>query len=261
VHYCNWNLADYAAHTGHLSVVEDAAYRRMLDFYYLHEKPLSRSPKTVARDVRMIEHEVEVRSVLSQFFVRSADGYRNKRADIEIARYREKVKKASNAGRASVERRLNGRSTDVQRPCNDGSTNQSQEPRTKNQPPIAPHSGGSGGGDRSAIDSDGREGRDRVVEVQQALGKTTVRDGMPAFDRARALMGIARRMQPTGLTGEDVDELWPIAQAQAASRENGDPGALLCHWLDENLWREVRDERREQQKQTELRSREAGASQ
>jgi len=40
MHYFQFNIADYKSHTAHLTLIEDMAYRRLLDWYYLHEKPI-----------------------------------------------------------------------------------------------------------------------------------------------------------------------------------------------------------------------------
>lgn len=125
MHYFQFNIGDYASHTRHLSLMEDLAYRRMLDTYYLREEHLPESPAEVARLIGMREHQAEVEQVLADFFDLTYDGWRHDRADAEIAHFRDKSTKASNAGKASAQRRLNERSTDVQ-PTNN------QEPRTKN---------------------------------------------------------------------------------------------------------------------------------
>ena len=110
MHYYQFHIGDYAAHTRHLSLIEDIAYRRLLDFYYLHEEPIRQ--REIARQIGMRDHEQEVLSVLEEFFVGTEHGYINPRADREIAHFHAKVEQASRAGRASAERRLNGRSTD-----------------------------------------------------------------------------------------------------------------------------------------------------
>lgn len=133
MHYFQFNIGDYASHTRHLSLMEDLAYRRMLDTYYLREQPLPEDPAQVARLIGMREHIAEVEQVLADFFDLTAEGWRHDRADAEIAHFRDKSMKASNAGKASAQRRLNERSTDVQ-PTNN------QEPRTNNQEPIIPPS-------------------------------------------------------------------------------------------------------------------------
>jgi uncharacterized protein YdaU (DUF1376 family) len=128
MHYYQFNIGDYHSHTKHLNPIEDIAYRRLLDEYYLHERPLSVSLTAVARQINMREHEAEIKIVLEEFFQLADDGWINERADREITHYHSKVEQASRAGKASAERRLNARSTDVQ-PTNN------QEPITNNQEP------------------------------------------------------------------------------------------------------------------------------
>jgi len=125
MHYYQFHIGDYATHTRHLNPIEDIAYRRLLDIYYLHERPLSDCLTTVARQINMREYESEVDLVLTEFFDHIDGGYINRRADKEIEHYKAKVEQASRAGRASAERRINGRSTDVQPTSN-------QEPITIN---------------------------------------------------------------------------------------------------------------------------------
>jgi len=43
MNYYPFHVGDYAAHTAHLEPMEDLAYRRMLDVYYLREEPLQPS--------------------------------------------------------------------------------------------------------------------------------------------------------------------------------------------------------------------------
>jgi uncharacterized protein YdaU (DUF1376 family) len=126
MHYYQFNIGDYASHTRHLSPIEDIAYRRLLDLYYLHERPLNSGLTSVARQINLRDYESEVKSVLEEFFTLTDDGWINVRADKEIAHYRGKIEQASRAGRASAERRSNARSTDVQ-PTNN------HKPITNNQ--------------------------------------------------------------------------------------------------------------------------------
>ena len=123
MHYYQFNIGDYASHTRHLNVIEDCAYRRLLDFYYLHEKPIKQHD--IARQINMREHEQEVLSVLNEFFLSSEDGFVSPRANKEIEHFHSKITQASKAGKASAERRFNVRSTPVQ-PTNN------QEPLTNN---------------------------------------------------------------------------------------------------------------------------------
>lgn len=132
MHYFQFNIGDYKSHTHHLSLIEDIAYRRLLDYYYLHEHPLSGGLTYVARQVGMKEYESEIQAVLDEFFKLTDDGWINKRADEEIAHFKAKAQQASKAGKASAERRLSKRSTGV---GTDVQPNIKQEPITIKQEP------------------------------------------------------------------------------------------------------------------------------
>ena len=123
MHYYQFNIGDYASHTRHLSLLEDLAYRRLLDAYYLHEKPMNLDSAMVARQIGMREHADIVDIVLNEFFERMDGDFVHPRADKEIQAFKGKIQQASRAGKASAERRSNGRSTDVQ-------LNINQEPLT-----------------------------------------------------------------------------------------------------------------------------------
>ena len=129
MHYFPFNIKDYASHTGHLSNIEDLAYRRLLEQYYLSEQPLNENVTVVARLIRMKDNEKEVGDVLNEFFTLTHDGWINHRASKEIELYHSKKEQASRAGKASAERRSNARSTDVQ-PTNN------HKPITNNQEPL-----------------------------------------------------------------------------------------------------------------------------
>ncbi len=128
MHYYQFNIGDYVSHTRHLSPIEDIAYRRLLDAYYLSERPLNSGLTSVARQIGLRDYEQEVKIVLDEFFKLTEDGWINTRADKEIAHFKGKIEQASKAGRASAERRSSARSTDVQ-PTNN------QEPITINHKP------------------------------------------------------------------------------------------------------------------------------
>ena len=144
MNYFQFHIGDYASHTRHLTNMEDLAYRRMLDEYYLKERPLSGDVQSIARQINLREYESEVAAVLNEFFQQTVDGWANARADQEIAHFQQKREKASNAGKVSIQRKLNGRSTDVQRTLSGRSTDAEQtlngrstdvQP-TNNQEPI-----------------------------------------------------------------------------------------------------------------------------
>ncbi len=131
MHYYQFNIGDYASHTRHLDLLEDLAYRRILDLYYLHERPLNGDAAFVAKQIGMRDEAAIVRDVLNEFFEKTDEGYVNGRADKEIAHYHSKIEQASRAGKASAERRLNARSTDVQPNIKQETINIKQETKKK----------------------------------------------------------------------------------------------------------------------------------
>ena len=100
MHYYQFNIGDYKSHTEHLTEMEDLAYRRMLDLYYLHEKPLPKDPNEIARLIRMRTHFDCIAIVLREFFVESNDGWFNQRAESEIHKISDKSRKASESAKA-----------------------------------------------------------------------------------------------------------------------------------------------------------------
>jgi uncharacterized protein YdaU (DUF1376 family) len=126
MNYYPFNVGDYSAHTAHLEPMEDLAYRRLLDAYYLREQPLPADIQTTAKLVRMRSMAADVESVLNEFFTLTEDGWRHSRCDAEIERMRDKQTKARASAQASVnarslrqqanaERTLAKEATDVER--------------------------------------------------------------------------------------------------------------------------------------------------
>lgn len=105
MHYYQFNIGDYHSHTTHLSDIEDLAYRRMLDWCYLHEKPLPSSIDDIARVIRMRTHCDSIAIVLREFFNEYEDGWICDRVLQELEKIGEKSKKASASARARWEKK------------------------------------------------------------------------------------------------------------------------------------------------------------
>lgn len=139
------HIGDFNSATRHLTPVERALYRELLDVYYDSERALNADMNRLAR--RVLAHtETEraaLQSVLEEFFVLQDDGWHNARCDREIAAYHQKQEQQSKAGKASAAKRRRkptGQggggdvsadgggigSTPVQRPFNERTTNQNQ---------------------------------------------------------------------------------------------------------------------------------------
>lgn len=124
MHYYQFNIGDYISHTRHLTLGEDAVYRRLLDAYYLQEHPLNENVASVARQINARDYENEVREILEEFFELTEKGWINTRADKEIAKYHAKAEQASKAGKASAKARSNKTSTDVKHQLNENLTDE-----------------------------------------------------------------------------------------------------------------------------------------
>lgn|GEM_PF-812852 len=138
INYYPFHIGDYIAHTAHLDPIEDCAYRRLLDAYYLNEGPLPADAADVARKIRMKANAADVERVLNEFFTLTDDGWLHARCNDEISKMKEKQSKAKASAEASVrarqakavanvsekksdegadgERTLNERSTDAELP-------------------------------------------------------------------------------------------------------------------------------------------------
>lgn len=123
MNYYPFHIGDYATHTAHLEPMEDLAYRRLLDVYYLREGRLPVDPAECARLIRLRDQVELVASVLTEFFERSDSGWSHSRCDEELFRFHDKQTKAQASAQASVaarraraEQSQSDRSTTVELP-------------------------------------------------------------------------------------------------------------------------------------------------
>lgn len=81
------HVGDYIRDTLALSMLEDGAYNRCLDQYYLTEFPLPTDKAKIYRMVRAFSkmERAAVDVVLREHFTLTPDGYRHKRVDAELA--------------------------------------------------------------------------------------------------------------------------------------------------------------------------------
>lgn len=100
MHYYQFNIGDYKSHTEHLSEMEDLTYRRLLDWYYLHETPIPLDLTETARQIRMRSHSDCIALVLQEYFERTDDGWIHHRANAEILKAGDKSQKASESAKA-----------------------------------------------------------------------------------------------------------------------------------------------------------------
>ena len=114
--------AEYQIKTIHLSDAEDLAYRRLLDMAYLSEKPIPLDTNLVSRRIRLDQDIVD--QVLSEFFEKTAEGYRNRRVEEEVLAYQTIIERNLKGTKAAAEKAAERAAQGVKR----------RSPRTLNEP-------------------------------------------------------------------------------------------------------------------------------
>lgn len=132
MNYYQHHIGDFNNATRHLSLVERAIYRDLLDMYYDTEKPIDAS--NLERLARRLQCTTEdqtaaLKYVLEEFFTLQDGAYINNRCEREIAEFHGKRKQASEAGKASAKKRAekkqqgpNGGSSNAEQSNGDSST-------------------------------------------------------------------------------------------------------------------------------------------
>ena len=81
MNYYPLNIGDYLAHTCHLTHMEDLAYFRLINLYYLNEKPIEGTIAAISKAIRMNDNATEIQYVLNEFFIEEDGRWLNKRCD------------------------------------------------------------------------------------------------------------------------------------------------------------------------------------
>lgn len=217
MHHYPFHIGDYAAHTRHLSPIEDLAYRRLLDAYYLREGPLPADVPTTARLIGLRDHEAEVGAVLREFFEDTSDGWRSTRCDEEIARYAAMV----NGGRNGAAKRWakGGDSPPIPRPKGGDreanappNGNQNQNQNQEPSPPKPP------------------KGPDLFEEFWAAFPRKVGKDAAAkAFEKRKPDRAMLDRM------------LAAVAHQKASAEWQKDGGQFIPHpttWLNQGRWQD-----------------------
>lgn len=144
--YFEHHLGDYLKDAGHLSLLEEGVYRRLLDQYYIREQPLPEDMKALYKLVRAATRAERkaVEYVLEQFFKLQDDGYHQGRADREIQRYRERAERArrngKNGGRPTNKSKTQSVSSGIPRSIQGGYPGESYPYTSIQDPESSPQS-------------------------------------------------------------------------------------------------------------------------
>lgn len=105
MHHYQWHIKDYMADTARLSEMEDLAYRRMLDWCYLNERPLPTDLTDVARAIGMRSHSDSVDFVLQTYWQLTPEGWIQQRIQDELDRIYAKSKRARESAKKRWKKR------------------------------------------------------------------------------------------------------------------------------------------------------------
>ena len=102
-YYC-FHMGDYTEKTAHLTWDEDAAYRKLIDWYYSLEGPLPSDTRAIYRKIKADteDRRAATDAVLSEFFTLTEEGYRHEKCDERIAKFYQTSKSASERGKAGA---------------------------------------------------------------------------------------------------------------------------------------------------------------
>lgn len=144
MNYYTFHSGDYLRDTSHLTLIEDAIYRRLIDWYYTNESPLPNDIKKISRLIRAVDNVEMVGFILEEFFQLSENEWHQCRCDEEIAIYHGKAEKAREngklGGRPKTKEKANHNQEKTESVILDNleesESKANQEPRTKNHKPI-----------------------------------------------------------------------------------------------------------------------------
>ena len=101
MHYYTFSISDYRRRTGHLTLLEHAIYRALIDTYFLTEKPLTAD----INSVRNAKDKQAFNNVLNDFFLLTNDGYLHQHCEEQL----EKIYAKSEKARLSANARWRGK--------------------------------------------------------------------------------------------------------------------------------------------------------
>ena len=145
MNYYPRHIGDYIGATAHLSMLEDGAYTRLMDWYYLDEQPIPNDPRAIYRRCRAQspEEREAVDVILHEYFCldEDANAFRHSRIDEELRTYRDKSAKASAAANKrwnadASKKHANASKLDANASSGHCVRNANQEPIANSQEPI-----------------------------------------------------------------------------------------------------------------------------
>lgn len=130
------HIGDFVRDTVGLTMAERGAYTALLDQYYASEKPINDAEKYRICGAQSQSDRQAVDYILTRYFTPSSSGWRQKRADAEIALYQQKTESARKSAntRWKLDKERCERNANAMRTHCDG--NASHKPLASSQEPV-----------------------------------------------------------------------------------------------------------------------------
>jgi uncharacterized protein YdaU (DUF1376 family) len=93
VFYYKFNISDWALHTAHLTLIEEAVYFRLINHYYDSESIIPLETQPIFRRLRLGSDVEIAEQILNEFFVKTDEGFLHNRCDKVLKEYRKTAKK------------------------------------------------------------------------------------------------------------------------------------------------------------------------
>ena len=140
MHYYKFNISDWVVATSHLSLVEEAIYFRLINFYHDTEKPIPLETHSVFRRLRIGCESDIANSILEEFFIKTDKGWLHERCEKDLKEYRKTAKKnKANGAKGGRPKKIKASEQTQGKPNglpNESQKNPNQEPLTINQEPL-----------------------------------------------------------------------------------------------------------------------------
>ena len=101
LNYYSFHIGDYRRDTTHLSMLEHGAYRQLLDWLYLEEKPIPLDMEIVFRKLRATTEEEQkaIITVLNEFFLKNKKGFSKNKCISQINNYKKRCEHNKKVGK------------------------------------------------------------------------------------------------------------------------------------------------------------------
>lgn len=87
MHYYKFDIKVWSLSTAHLSLEEEAVYFRLINHYYDTEQPIPLQTQSVIRRLRLGSHSEMVNQILSEYFVKTENGFSHYKCDELLKEY------------------------------------------------------------------------------------------------------------------------------------------------------------------------------